>query len=85
MSNDDALGEPRDRLADLVREVLAPLVAVDRGEIEWVGVVDGVAEIRLGGACAGCPGQSFTLNAVILPALRAVDPSLSGIRVRLGR
>jgi Fe-S cluster biogenesis protein NfuA len=70
------------QLADVVRDVLAELVGADGGTIEWVGLRDGVAEVRLGGACAGCPGQSFTVRTVVLPALRAVDPTIKSVRIR---
>jgi Fe-S cluster biogenesis protein NfuA len=67
--------------AAVVREVLAPMIARDRGEIEWRGLHDGVAEIVLRGACLGCPGQSFTVSQVVLPALQAADPSVRSVRV----
>lgn len=58
------------------------MVARDRGEIEWVGLDGDVAEVILRGACVGCPGQAYTINEVVLPALRAVDPTIVRIRVR---
>jgi Fe-S cluster biogenesis protein NfuA len=70
------------RLEAVVRDVLAPLVAVDRGLISWLGVREGVAEIELGGACAGCPGQHFTAQGVVLPALRAVDPAIKSVKIK---
>jgi Fe-S cluster biogenesis protein NfuA len=83
MGSDDQPTRPLEELATLVRDVLTPLVAVDKGQIEWVGVSGSVAEIQLGGACAGCPGQSYTVNKVILPALRVIDPSIESVRVKL--
>lgn len=64
-----------------VAEVLAPLVALDGGRLEWVGLSDDVAALRLSGACRGCPGQRTTLEEVVLPSLRAVFPALKGVRV----
>jgi Fe-S cluster biogenesis protein NfuA len=72
-----------DELASVVREVLAPMVAVDQGTIEWEGVKGDVAQIALGGACAGCPGITMTANSVVLPALRAVDPNIKSVKVRV--
>lgn len=71
------------RLAEIVHHVIAPLVAIDGGVIEWKGTHDGVAVVRLGGACAGCPGQWFTLRAVLLPALQSVDPSITDVKVEV--
>lgn len=83
MSDARADEQLTDRLAEVVRTILGPLVVADGGEIALVGVRDGVAEITLGGACAGCPGQSFTTRDVVLPALKAVDPSIVSVKVTL--
>jgi Fe-S cluster biogenesis protein NfuA len=72
----------RNKLEQLVRDVLAPMVAIDGGTVEWVGLENGIAEIRLGGACAGCPGQHYTAQSVMLPALRAADPSVRSVRIK---
>lgn len=68
-------------LRALVESVLAPLVAKDGGALRWVRRVDDVVEVALGGACLGCPAQRDTVDAVLLPAMRAVDPSVSAVRV----
>lgn len=70
-----------DGLRAVFDRVIVPLVARDEGVAEWVGVRDDVVEIRLGGACRGCPGQRYTVEMVILPALRAQDPALKEVRV----
>ncbi len=66
-------GDP-ERVA-LVRDVLAqlaPLVALDGGRIELVGVdEEGVVEVRLEGACASCAVSSSTLHGALAPALAA--------------
>jgi len=69
------------RLQAHVETVLAPLVARDGGRLGWVGLRHEVAEITLGGACRGCPGQRTTLDEVLLPSLRALHPPLQGVRV----
>ena len=77
--------DTKERTAEIVtvvRDVLAPMIAADGGTIEWIGVVNGTAEVRLGGACAGCPGQPFTAHAVILPALRCVDPTITRVAIK---
>lgn len=78
-----AMSADDDDFEEVVRTVLRPLIEVDQGVINWVGVRDGVAEIELGGGCAGCPGQQFTVRAVVLPALRAIDPAITQVKVKL--
>lgn len=68
-------------LRSLVESVLAPLVAKDGGDLRWERRVDDVVEVSLGGACLGCPAQRDTLDWVLLPAMRAVDPSVAAVRV----
>jgi Fe-S cluster biogenesis protein NfuA len=38
-----------------------PTLQRDGGDIELLDVVDGVAKVRLQGACAGCPMSQMTL------------------------
>lgn len=83
MTDDEKQSPTHARLAEVVRDVLGPLVAVDGGSIEWLGLRDGVAEVQFGGACAGCPGQTFTTRAVVLPALRVVDPTIQRVVVKV--
>jgi len=58
-------------LEEVIKEKIAPLVAVDGGSVELVKVRDdGTVLLHLGGACSGCPGLEYTLNMVILPILK---------------
>jgi Fe-S cluster biogenesis protein NfuA len=66
----------RDRVAKICREVLAPLVESDGGEMYLVRIEEDDIHIHLTGTCAGCPGASITGDKVILPALRSAAPNL---------
>ena len=50
------------------------------GEITLIGVRDGVAAIRLRGACRGCPASETTLRGRFEKRLREDCPELVGIR-----
>lgn len=65
----------------VIDSVLAPMVACDGGELRWVQRVGDVVEVSLTGACIGCPGQRDTVEGVLLPTLRSVDPTVSSVRV----
>ena len=54
----------------LIREVLAPLFEADGATLELVDVDDKIVRIRLGGTYRGCPSVPYTLEGVLLPALR---------------
>jgi Fe-S cluster biogenesis protein NfuA len=51
------------RVHHALAEEIAPALAMDGTHIEVLEVSDGVARVRLGGACSGCPS---TIMAVIL-------------------
>lgn len=50
-------GDLKERVLRFLREEAAPALQLDAAAIEVLDVRDGVAEVRLGGACAGCPGS----------------------------
>ena len=60
----------RDQIETLIREVLSPLFEADGASLELVDVVDRVVRIRVGGSYRGCPSVPYTLEGVVIPALR---------------
>ncbi len=59
----------RTAVADAVRDHVAPAMGLDPADIDVVAVDDGIASLRLGGACAGCP-------ATIPPMLMQLEAEL---------
>jgi Fe-S cluster biogenesis protein NfuA len=79
----------KDQIGKICREIVAPLVTTDGGELYLVRFDGDDVHIHLAGTCAGCPGASITGDKVILPALRAAVPKVrlvvtTGIRVPEG-
>jgi Fe-S cluster biogenesis protein NfuA len=66
----------RDQIAKVCREILAPLIRTDGGEMYLVRFDGDDMYIHLSGTCAGCPGATLTGDKVILPALRTAAPKL---------
>ena len=64
-----------DQLLKVCREVVAPLVRADGGEIYVVAVEPDQLTLHLAGMCSGCPGVTLTTRMVIEPAIHAVAPS----------
>ncbi len=78
-----------DQMLKVCREVIAPLVKADQGEIYLVAVEHDQITLHLAGMCAGCPGVTLTVKGVIEPAVHAVAPSTrvvvsAGIRIPEG-
>jgi len=60
----------RRKVEALVEQTLRPLVEADGGSLTIVEVTDVRIELRLGGACAGCPGLAYTRRELLEPLLR---------------
>jgi Fe-S cluster biogenesis protein NfuA len=64
----------KEQIERLLREVLAPLVKTDGGEMYLVRWDGDDVHLHLAGACAGCPGSSMTNETVLSPAVRSIAP-----------
>ena len=64
-----------DQLLKVCREVIAPLIRADGGELYVVAVEPDHLTLHLAGMCSGCPGAVLTSRGVIEPAVHAVAPS----------
>ena len=63
-----------------VIERIRPAVQSDGGDVELVGITEaGVAQIRLHGACVGCPSSTMTLHMGIERNLRERIPEITGV------
>lgn len=51
----------------------------DGGDIELVGVQDGIVQVRLQGACASCPGLEMTVVMTIEPMLKERVPGVRSV------
>ena len=51
------------------------------GDVELLGIEDGVAKMRLVGHCKGCPASEATLELAIKKALEETAPDLEGLEV----
>ena len=50
------------RIEEVLNEKIRPAVATDGGDIRLKSFKNGVAEVMLKGACAGCPSSTITLK-----------------------
>jgi Fe-S cluster biogenesis protein NfuA len=56
-----------------------PYLGSHGGDVELLGVEDGVARLRLGGTCNGCPSSAVTLRNAIEEAILRAAPELERI------
>ena len=65
-----------------VNEVLQdirPVLQADGGDVELVGVDDGVVKVRLTGACGGCPMSQMTLKMGIEKRIKERLPEVKSV------
>ncbi len=71
---------PNDAIERVLRDVIAPLIHADGGEVHLVSATGDSVAIHLSGRLAGCPGNTLAQRRVIEPALKAALP---GVRLTL--
>lgn len=72
-------------LAERVQEALAtvrPYMESHGGNVELLGIEDGVARLALKGSCNGCAASRATLELAIKQALDEHAPDLAGVEVQ---
>ncbi|MDQ0257641.1 Fe-S cluster biogenesis protein NfuA [Evansella vedderi] len=60
-----------------VLDKLRPFLLRDGGDVELVGIDEGVVKVRLMGACGSCPSSTITLKAGIERALLEEVPGVT--------
>ncbi len=58
---------------------IRPALQADGGDLELVGIEDGIVKLRLQGACHGCPMSMMTLKMGIERYLRSRIPEVKGV------
>ncbi len=71
---------PDAQAVEAILDRIRPAVQSDGGDVELVGVrEDGVVEVRLLGACIGCPSSQITLKHGIERSLVAHVPGVTAV------
>ncbi|MGH0036276.1 MAG: NifU family protein [Myxococcota bacterium] len=68
-----------ERIVEILERDIRPYVAMDGGEITFAGFRDGVVEVMLQGACAGCPSSTITLKMGIEARLKEAIPEVQEV------
>jgi Fe-S cluster biogenesis protein NfuA len=76
MSQPGTADDLKERVRRILVDEVAPALQLDGSEIEVLAVSDGVVQVRLGGACAGCPASLMTLINGIEQELRQQVPEV---------
>lgn len=68
----------KDRVEAVLKQI-RPALQADGGDVELVDVTEGIAKVRLSGACGGCPMASMTLKNGIERVLKEKVPELKEV------
>lgn len=60
-------------------EKIRPSLRADGGDVELVGVEEGVVSVKLVGACGGCPMSQMTLKGGIERLLKEEIPEVKEV------
>jgi Fe-S cluster biogenesis protein NfuA len=70
------LTEIEKQIIEVIETRVRPAVAMDGGDIVYVGFTNGIVTLRLKGACSGCPSSSITLKNGIESMLKHYVPEV---------
>ncbi|MGI8761503.1 MAG: NifU family protein [Jatrophihabitantaceae bacterium] len=62
-------------------DTVRPYLGSHGGDVELLGVDDGVVRLRLLGSCDGCPSSAVTLELAVKDAVEAAAPETTSIEV----
>jgi len=67
----------KDEILRVVRDVLAPLVRADGGDLYLVSLEDTGVSLHVTGKFSGCPGNTLARRRIFEPPLAAIAPGIS--------
>lgn len=77
--NTPPAGNLRDRVNRIIDQI-RPAIQSDGGDLEFVDVDDnGVVQVRLRGACVGCPSAAMTLKFGVERTVKAHVPEVTQV------
>ena len=61
-------------------EQVRPQLQADGGDLEYVGLNDGIVKVKLKGACSGCPMSAMTLQWGVENFLKKQVPEIKKVQ-----
>ena len=68
-----------EQVREVIDKEIRPALQMDGGDIELVGIENGDVQVRLQGACAGCPGAAMTLKMGVEKRLKERVPGVGQV------
>jgi Fe-S cluster biogenesis protein NfuA len=74
------IGSDEERMKALLENVSAYIEQYHGGWVELVSFEEGFLEVRMGGACEGCPLTETTLRGWVEGTVRQFFPDIKGVK-----
>jgi len=69
-----------EKIKKVIAEKIVPMLQTHNGACEFVALKpNNVVEVRLQGACKGCPGSLLTLKGFVLATLQEDIPEITDV------
>ena len=69
----------KDKVQSVINEI-RPNLQADGGDIDLIDITtDGIVQVKLRGACSGCPGAAMTLKMGVERILKERIPEVTGV------
>ncbi len=62
-----------------VIEEIRPALQADGGDIEFIGLEGSIVQVRLQGACSGCPHAAITLKQGVEVRIKEAIPEITEV------
>ncbi len=70
----------KEKVQKVIDEKINPMLATHGGACELIDVTEqNVVQVKLKGACGGCPGAMITLKGFVLEALKENIPEVTDV------
>ena len=73
------LGAIEQKIVALLDEEIRPALAMDGGDINYLGFEDGIVQVQMVGACGTCPSSTATLKMGVQRLLMEEIPEVRGV------
>lgn len=67
-------------IKEIIKTKVRPILVMDGGNIEFIDYKDGVVNVKLMGACNGCPLSSITLKNTVKNIIQEAVPEVVDIQ-----
>ena len=78
-SDPASLGAVEQQITRLLEEEIRPALAMDGGDINYIGFAEGIVTVQMVGACGTCPSATATLKLGVERLLMEEIPEVRGV------